>query len=111
MTEFWDKVKTELDKAGKAAQGALDEGKMRIELFRLRQAADKSAESLGYAVYRARRDGKEPDQATFSGLIASLAEKEAEIARIESELKKFDADDATSPPPPAATASESTSSS
>jgi len=101
MSELWEKVKGELDKAGKVAQGAFDEGKMRIELFRLRQAADKSAESLGYAVYRARKEGREPDQASYSTLIGSLAEKEAEIARIESELKKIDMDDASAAPPPA----------
>jgi hypothetical protein len=104
MADFWDKVKTELDKAGKVAQGALDEGKLRIEMFRLRQAADKSAESLGYAVYRAKKEGREPDQESYSSLIASLAEKEAEIARIESELRKIDENgsSASAPPPSSA---------
>ena len=50
---IWDKLKTELDRAGKAAQTALDEGKMRLEAFRVRQLADKAAQALGYAVYRA----------------------------------------------------------
>ena len=31
---IWDKLKTELDRAGKAAQNALDEGKVRLEAFR-----------------------------------------------------------------------------
>jgi hypothetical protein len=103
MSEFWDKLKNEIDKAGKVAQGALDEGKLRIELFRVRQAADKVAESLGYAVYRARKDGREPDQEAYAGLVSSLAEKEAEIARIEADLKRIDADDsaAASATPPA----------
>ncbi len=103
MSEFWEKVKSELDKAGKVAQGALDEGKLRIDLFRIRQAADKNAESLGYAVYRARKEGKEPDHESYSALIKSLGEKEAEIARIEAALKSIDADEksgSASPPPP-----------
>ena len=104
MSELWDKLKTELDKAGKVAQGALDEGKLRIELVRIRQAADKNAESLGYAVYRARKEGREPDQETYSSLISSMSENEAEIARIEAELKKINSDGGTaasaSPPPP-----------
>ena len=62
MSDLWDKLKTELDKAGKVAQEALDEGKLRIELFRVKQAADKSAQAFGYAVYRARKEGREPDQ-------------------------------------------------
>ena len=31
---LWDKLKTELDRAGKAAQVALDEVKLRLEVFR-----------------------------------------------------------------------------
>ena len=56
---MWDKLQKELDRAGDAARGALDEGKLRIDLFRVRQMADKAAEALGYAVHRARREGKE----------------------------------------------------
>jgi hypothetical protein len=107
MADFWDKVKSELDKAGKVAQGALDEGKLRIELFRVRQAADKNAESLGYAVYRARKEGREPDHESYSSLVAALAEKEAEISRIEEELKKIDASDGKPSSPPPASPGES----
>ena len=34
---IWDKLKTELDRAGKAAQSVVDEGKVRLEAFRTRQ--------------------------------------------------------------------------
>ena len=44
---LWNRVKEELDRAGKAAQGALDEGKIRLEAFRARQLADKAAQALG----------------------------------------------------------------
>jgi hypothetical protein len=50
-----DRLREELDKAGRAAQGALDEGKVRLEAFRTRQLADKAAQALGYAVFRARQ--------------------------------------------------------
>ena len=43
---IWDKLKTELDRAGKAAQNALDEGKVRLEAFRTRQLADKAQRDL-----------------------------------------------------------------
>ena len=52
-----DRLKQELDRAGKAAQDAFDDGKTRLEAFRTRQLADKAAQSLGYAVYRARKGG------------------------------------------------------
>jgi hypothetical protein len=109
MSEFWEKVKTEIDRAGKVAQEALDEGKLRIELFRVRQSADKIAESIGYAVYRARKEGREPEQESFSQLISRLAESDAEISRIEAALRSINADperpaapsEPASPPPPA----------
>ena len=42
---LWKKVQRELDRAGDAARGALDEGKIRIEIFRVRQQADKAAQA------------------------------------------------------------------
>ncbi len=75
---LWDKVQQELDRAGAAAKDALDEGKVRIELFRVRQNADKAAQALGYAVHRAKRDGKELESATLERLHGNLLEREAE---------------------------------
>ena len=49
---LWNKLGAELRTAGKAAQGAIDEGKLRLEIFRVRQHADKAA-----VYHRARRDG------------------------------------------------------
>ena len=54
---LFDKLKEELDRAGRAAQGALDEGKIGLEAFRTRQLADKAAQALGYAVFRAKQGG------------------------------------------------------
>lgn len=84
---LWDKVKTELDRAGRAAQNAIDEGKVRLEAFRARQLADKAAQSLGYAVFRARQAGQEPDWETLQRLVNALAEREADVRRLEDELR------------------------
>src|SRR4051812_5552875 len=83
---IWDKLKTELDRAGKAAQNALDEGKVRLEAFRTRQLADKAAQALGYAVYRAKQSGSELDAETSARLLATLTTHEAEAARLEQQL-------------------------
>ena len=74
-----------LDKAGKAAQDALDEGKTRLEAFRARQLADKAAQALGYAVFRAKQAGTEVDWETLQRLVNALAEKEAEVQRLETQ--------------------------
>jgi hypothetical protein len=80
---IWDKLKQELDRAGQAAQGALDEGRVRLDIFRARQLADKAAQALGYAVYHARQRGEEIEADTYARLSSTLAGHEAEAARLE----------------------------
>jgi hypothetical protein len=82
-----DRLKQELDRAGKAAQDAFDDGKTRLEAFRNRQLADKAAQSLGYAVYRAKKSGRDLDAATFDRLSATLETHDAEAARLEAEIE------------------------
>ncbi len=108
---FIDKLKEELDRAGKAAQGAFDEGKARLEAFRTRQLADKAAQALGYAVFRAKQGGSDVDTDTYDRLSATLATHDAEAARYEAEIearrKESAADDMPpSAPEPASTSSE-----
>ena len=83
---IWSTLKGELDKAGKAAQGALDEGKLRLESHRARQRAEAAAASLGFAVYRAKSAGGELEPERYNVLAALLASAEAEIARLEQEI-------------------------
>jgi len=82
-----DRLKQELDRAGKVAQDAFDDGKTRLEAFRTRQLADKAAQSLGYAVYRARKSGGDLDAATYDRLRATLETHDTEAARLENEIE------------------------
>ena len=82
-----DRLKQELDRAGKAAQDAFDDGKTRLEAFRTRQLADKAAQSLGYAVYRARKGGADLDAATYERLRGTLETHDTEAARLEAEIE------------------------
>jgi len=86
---LWDKVKQELDRAGQVAQGALDEGKTRLDALRARQLANKAAQALGYAVYRARQKGGDLDADTYARLSSTLAAHEAEAAGLEQRLDSF----------------------
>lgn len=85
---LWEKVQQELDRAGSVAKGALDEGKIRIELFRVRQQADKAAQALGYAVFRAKRDAKDLEAETLDRLHRTLHDYEAEAKKLEEELAR-----------------------
>ena len=82
-----DRLKQELDRAGKAAQDVFDDGKTRLEAFRTRQLADKAAQALGYAVYRARKSGRDLDAATSDRLSATLETHDGEAARLEAEIE------------------------
>lgn len=83
-----DKLKTELDRAGKAAQEAFDEGKTRLEAFRARQLADRAAQALGYAVYRAKKGGAaDLDPETYGRLSSTLTAYDSEAARLEAEIE------------------------
>jgi hypothetical protein len=83
---LWDRLKQELDRAGQVAQVALDEGRVRLDAFRARQLADKAAQALGYAVYRARQQGQELDPDSYARLSSTLAGHEAEAARLDERL-------------------------
>ena len=85
------RLSTELRSAGHATRGAIDEAKVRLELFRVRQAADKAAQALGYAVHRAAKSGKEIDQDTLSRLGLALEERETEAHKLEEELQRLNA--------------------
>jgi hypothetical protein len=82
-----DRLKHELDRAGKVAQDAFDDGKTRLEAFRTRQLADKAAQALGYAVYRSKKSGGDLDAATYDRLKATLETHDSEAARLEAEIE------------------------
>ena len=86
---LWNRVKQELDRAGKVAQDALDEGRIRLEAFRSRQLADKAAQALGYALYRARAGGGDLDADSYERLRATLARHETEASRLETTLEQM----------------------
>jgi hypothetical protein len=86
---IWNRVKDELDRAGKVAQDALDEGRIRLDAFRSRQLADKAAQALGYAVYRARQQGQELDSDTYARLSSTLAAHESDASRQEERLESI----------------------
>ena len=78
---LWDRVKTELDRAGRAAQQALDEGRIRLEMLRARRQADSAAQRLGYAVHRARKEGRELTVDEYNGFARAIDAAEGEADR------------------------------
>lgn len=85
---LWNRLKDELNRAGKVAQDAIDEGKLRLELHRSRQATDRAAEKLGYAVYRARKDGSDITADEYARIASEVSNAEAEVERYETLIRE-----------------------
>jgi hypothetical protein len=102
---IWGRLKQELDRASRVAQGAIDEGRVRLEVFRARQRADRAAQTLGYAVYRARKNTTELAVDEYDRHAADIERAEADIERLERQLtdirgeRSSDTAVTTSPPP------------
>jgi len=89
---LWNKLRSELDRAGRAAQGALDEGKLRLEAFRARQLVDRAAQALGYAVYRDRVGKGALDDGALTRLVEAVRVREEELGALEAKLREAGAE-------------------
>jgi hypothetical protein len=78
-----DRLRSELDRAGRSAQRALDEGRLRLDLYRARQSVDRFAQRFGYAVFRAKQSGAELPSEEYAAHISNLTAAEAEVTRLE----------------------------
>lgn len=107
---LWDRLKDGIDKVERVATDALDEGKTRLDARKARQTADKAAEALGYAVFRAWEQGRELDAGSLDRLARALRDHEQEAVRLEQAAtsaaewrrKQETAGQATAPEAPAA---------
>lgn len=84
---LFDRLNQELEAFGRKAQWALDEGKLQIELLRLRRKQDQAARDLGLLVHRRERGG-EADPARVDALLLRLDELAAQIARLEGQIQE-----------------------
>jgi len=82
---LFDRLNQELEAFGKKAQAALDEGKLQIELLRVRRKRDGAARDLGLLVHRRERGG-EADPRRVDALLLRLDDLEADIARLERQV-------------------------
>jgi len=78
-----DRLRQELDRAGRQASRAFDEGRLRLDLYRARQSVDRFAQRFGYAVYRAKRAGADVPAEELAAHMSNLAAAEAEVTRLE----------------------------
>jgi hypothetical protein len=84
---LFDRLNQELEAFGRKAQWALDEGKLQIELLRLRRKQDQAARDLGLLVHRRERGG-EADPARVDALLLRLDEVGGQIVRLEGQIQE-----------------------
>ena len=82
---LFDRLNQELEAFGKKAQGALEEGKLQIELLRFRRRLDATARDLGLLVHRRERGG-ETDARRFDALMLRLDDLQADVTRLERQI-------------------------
>ena len=83
-----DRLRQELDRAGQSAQRALDEGRIRLDLFRARQSFDRFAQRFGHAVYLAKKAGNDLPAEEMAAHMGNLTAAEAEVTRLETLVKE-----------------------
>ena len=107
MPTLFDKLNQELETFGRRAQAAVDEGKLQIELMRVRRQRDNAARDLGLLTYRNER-GTEVEERRREALMLKLDDLEAEITRLKRALASARGETVSvsdEPPPAGATSS------
>jgi 50S ribosomal subunit-associated GTPase HflX len=104
---LFDRLNHELEAFGKKAQAALDEGKLQIELLRLRRRLDRAARDLGLLVHRRERGG-ETEPRRYDALLLRLDDFQSDIARLEKQIAESRRGGGSRVPVPADVAPEPT---
>jgi hypothetical protein len=80
-----DRLNHELENIGRKAQAALDEGKLQIELLRVRRKQDNAARDLGLLIHQRERGG-EAEPRRVDALLLRLDDLASDIARLERQI-------------------------
>ena len=84
---LFDRLNHELEAFGRKAQWAIDDGKLQIELLRVRRKQDHVARDLGLLLHRRERGG-EADPRRIDALVLRLDDLAREIGRLEGQLQE-----------------------
>lgn len=85
-SSLFDRLNHELEAFGRKAQAALDEGKLQIELLRLRRRRDHTARDLGLLVHRRDRGGQ-IESSRIDALMLRIDDLQSDIARLEEQIR------------------------
>jgi hypothetical protein len=86
MANLFDRLNKELEDFGKKAQSAFDEGRVRLDLMRLRRKQDNTARDLGLLYHQQERGG-EADKEQIETMLTRLDTLKTEINGFEEEIR------------------------
>ena len=85
MSSIFSRLNQELENFGRRAGAALDEGRLQIELLRVKRRRDSAARDLGMIAYH-REKGVAHDQRRVDALVLKIGDLETQIASIEAQI-------------------------
>lgn len=94
-----DRISTGLEKLGRRTTQAIEEGKLRMDLMRVRRRKDAAARDLGYLTYQQSK-GAVPAEGEAERLHRRIGDAEVEIERLEAQIRDLRGTDVTRPPAP-----------
>ena len=83
-----DRIRNGIDTLSRKAILAIDEGRLRVELLKVKRRRDSAARDLGYVAYR-QSLGTAPAEGEADGLTKRIADADAAMAKIEDDLRKL----------------------
>lgn len=86
MANLFDRLNKELEDFGKKAQSAFDEGRVRLDLMRLRRKQDNTARDLGLLYYQKKREG-EADKEQIEAMLTRLDDLKRRINEFEEQIR------------------------
>ena len=86
MANLFDRLNKELEDFGKKAQSAFDEGRVRLDLMRLRRKQDNIARDLGLLYHQQERGG-EADKEQIEVMLTRLDKLKTEINGFEEDIR------------------------
>ncbi len=86
MANLFDRLNKELEDFGKKAQSAFDEGRVRLDLMRLRRKQDNTARDLGL-LYHQKKRGDGADKEQIETMLTRLDDLKSKIAELEEQIR------------------------
>lgn len=94
-----DRISTGINRLADRTNQALDEGRLRLELMRVRRRRDNLARDLGYITFRQAK-GTPPADGEVDALVRRIEDCDADVAKVEQQLRQVRETDGPAPAGP-----------